>query len=394
LILVVLQIHVGYSLSLASEDTQANDNLPTIRWIGELEDGPTLGLPKLDHTETVVLYRAAPESGTYSHHGYILHHDGVLYATWSNHARDEDAPGQRVLMSRSRDDGRTWEPFAELFPPQDDVKPASKEDPQKDRVLIANGIAVAEGKVYAVAEMHVLADRRGLGRLAREVPPVGEPGPIFWLKKNSPRALPGFSAYPPASDARFSTLAGKINAYLAEPEHLPSWEFERGTSRPKAVDHHQLCEPTQAWKLKDETLVRMYRDLGTPRSGRNYAQFSRDGGETWTKPVPTEFPDACSRSAAGMLPDGTVYVINNPGRSRDPLVISLARDGLTFDRHAVIACDAPEVRHAGRWKGKGFQYPRATLANKSLFVIYSVGKEDMRVTRIPLEELKALPSFE
>ena len=365
-------------------------NLPTVCWIGDFDESRAdLGLPKLHGLHTTILYRAEPRTGTYSHHPYIAHHRGTLYATWSNHARDEDAPGQRVLFSLSTDNGRNWRPFAELFPPRDRRKARAEQDDSRDRILIPNGFAPVDGTLYAVAETHVLKDRRGLGRLARSVSPDGPPGPIFWIVEDPPPPKPGFRSYPNAGSPEFARIAETINARLAEPEHLPTWEFLHQSSRPKAADGHQLCEPTQCWELDDGTLVRLYRDLETS-SGCQYAQFSFDGGRSWNNPRPTGFPDAYSRAAAGMLPDGTAYVINNPGQSRDALVISLARNGLNFDRHGVIACNAPPVRYEGVYKGAGFQYPRATILDDEMHVAYSVGKEGIRVTTIPLEALEAI----
>ena len=117
-----------------------------------------------------------------------------------------------------------------------------------------------------------------------------------------------------------------------------------------------------------------------------------DDGLTWTPARRTNFPDACSRSAAGVLPDGAVFVVNNPGSERDPLVISLAGDGLRFDRHAVIRSGAPPVAQRGRWKGAGFKYPRAVVCGDALLVIYSIGKKDMAVSRIPLAALDSIPA--
>jgi hypothetical protein len=360
-------------------------------WVGDLDaESTTLGLPLLTGVETATLYHATPEHGTYSHHGYITYARGVLVAAWSNHACDEDAPGQRVLWSRSSDRGEQWAPWEELFPPQDRVKSGDEQDWRNDRLLIANGFAAVDNALYAVAEVHVLQDRRGPGRIARAVRPDGTVGPIFWLVDDPPDPVPGFPAYPAATDAAVRGTAAKINAYLARPEHWPSWEFRHHRSRPRAADGHQLCEPTQAWPLADGTWVRLYRDLGEPRSGCNYVQFSEDDGESWTVPVQTNFPDACSRSAAGRLPDGTAYVINNPGPHRDPLVLSLSADGLVFERHAVIAAHAPARRYEGRWKDLGFAYPRATVAGDALFVIYSVCKEDMQVARVPRANLASV----
>ena len=90
-----------------------------------------------------------------------------------------------------------------------------------------------------------------------------------------------------------------------------------------------------------------------------------------------------------MLPDGQIYIISNidPDGARDPLAISLSKDGLNFDRVALIRRDAPEMRYEGRWKAEGFQYPHSLVLGENLWVIYSVGKEDVQVTRILISEI-------
>ncbi|MCK5591284.1 MAG: hypothetical protein KAI72_04945, partial [Candidatus Pacebacteria bacterium] len=75
----------------------------------------------MQNMHTTVLYDAKPEAGTYSHHPHIIYFNGVIYTMWSNHKADEDAPGQRVLMRRSTDQGESWEDLVELFPPLDHV---------------------------------------------------------------------------------------------------------------------------------------------------------------------------------------------------------------------------------------------------------------------------------
>ena len=165
---------------------------------------------------------------------------------------------------------------------------------------------------------------------------------------------------------------------------------------------------TPPWRLDNGTWVRLYRDSGSihaenraeveaSKSRRNYAAFSFDDGQTWTAPTWTSFPDSCARSNAGKLPDGQVYVINNiltmpPSKGgRSMLAISLSRDGLHFDRMAVLRFAPPPQRYQGKAKrSNGFQYPHSVVVGEYLWVIYSVSKEDMEVACIPLSELYKL----
>ena len=157
-------------------------------------------------------------------------------------------------------------------------------------------------------------------------------------------------------------------------------------------DGHHLCEPT-VYRRPDGVYVKLFRDCtgGSAKSLRLYAAISRDG-HAWTTPVRTSIPDSPSKPTSGMLPDGRVFLIGNQvSRAarprRDPLVLSLSPDGIRFTWAAAIRSGAPPVRYPGRAKIPGFQYPSAVVARHALWVIYSIGKEDVAVSRIPLSSL-------
>ena len=70
----------------------------------EWKNGRPVALPELTRpkVESVFLYR--PETNwTYSHHPSITFFKDRFFAIWSNGRKDEDAPGQRVLMATSKD---------------------------------------------------------------------------------------------------------------------------------------------------------------------------------------------------------------------------------------------------------------------------------------------------
>jgi hypothetical protein len=229
------------------------------------------------------------------------------------------------------------------------------------RFQTSNGFVVIDGALYAitdVAEWTVAGAKKGkprirIGRLCRSVRADGTLSEVFWLLAEAPQPVQGFPAYP-AGDPE---IVEKIESYFRQPGHEIQLHFARG-AHPDSDDSHRMAEPTTAWRLADGAWVKLYRDNGRKgvrslreseksKSRRNYAAYSFDDGKTWTRPTRTSFPDACSRSNAGTLPDGQVYVINNvlplatKKGGRALLAISLSRDGLNFDRVAVIRFAPP-----------------------------------------------------
>jgi len=223
---------------------------PAIRWIGHSDNSRTdLGFPGVATTQRATLYEAQQTSGTYSHHAHITSFRGTLFATWSNGRQNEDDAGQRSLLRRSSDRGKTWTDWIELFP-----APSHEVRGEVVSVLCANGFAEVDGTLYAIAEGY-----SGLGRMARSVAPDGAFGPIFWLHAEARKPAGGAAAHPGSDHPDFREQAARINAYLARPEHFPTWDFMCDTTHCLAADEHRQCEPTHAWKLSDGTWTRLWR---------------------------------------------------------------------------------------------------------------------------------------
>lgn len=363
----------------------------------------------LPAVESFPIYHATPLTGVYSHHAQIGYFGGTFFAAWSNQEWGEDGPGQRVLCSLSRN-GKNWKPPFVCLPSFGGMR-----KPQRyGRVLTAEAWVVVNGNMYVVADVNdkpgpehkiasgyettvsgqkrILFDRRvGWGRVARSVAANGDIGPIFWLVDDPPAPMAGFPKYPDARDPQHREVAHEINHILANPLHMPAWDFLSHTDRPHSADNHEMCEPT-AYRRLDGVLVKLSRDCGPHQSHRMYASLSRDSGKTWTTPVRTNIPDSPSKAVTGTLPNGTIYLIGNqiPASAhgfRDPLTIALSSDGKTFNWAAAIRHGTPPLRYPGHAKNRGFQYPSALAVGNALWVIYSINKEDVAISRIPLSGL-------
>ena len=382
-----------------------------VRWGVPLpQEGKTnYGYPILRGVESFQIYRATPLTGVYSHHSQIGHFRGTFFASWTNQEWGEDGPGQRVLCSLSPN-GRNWKPPFVCLPSMGGMRKPER----YGRVLTSEAWVVVGGKMYVVADVNdkpgptnkiasgyettksgqkrMLFDRRvGWGRVARSVAPNGDMGPIFWLVDDPPAPMEGFPNYPDAHDPQFREVAAQINGILAKPLRMPAWDFLNHTDRPRSDDDHEMCEPT-VYRRSDGVLVKLSRDCGPHGSRRLYASLSKDGGKEWSTPARTNIPDSPSKAVSGTLPNGLNYLIGNQvpisaHGVRDPLVISLSRDGKVFDWAAAILQGGPPLRYPGHAKNHGFQYPSALVLGKMLWVIYSINKEDVAIARIPLAEI-------
>ena len=145
----------------------------------------------------------------------------------------------------------------------------------------------------------------------------------------------------------------------------------------------------------DGTLVMVSRD----QKNRNVslAAKSDDRGETWSKSMITNMPDSKAKQCAGNLPDGTAFLINNPGRFftddgknwRVPLAITLSKDGFNFMKSYLLRSGKDGDYHKPKVSGnsRGYSYPKAFIHEDYLYVSYAMNKNDVEYTRIPIKEI-------
>jgi len=351
--------------------------LQAAKGLFDLTQPETLGLKQVPGQHTI-LYRASETGYKFCHHSQLVIFQDRCYAMWSNGILAEDTPGQRILICSSSD-GRKWT----------EPKVLTGDDADKG-ICVAAGFRVYQKQLIAYYTLTGGTNFHPDTALYARVSTDGSKwGPARRITK-------GFFINPPlqlsnghlviggehVGDQR--TTARMRMLVTEEADGLSGWQEAKVTVDDLKVIGY--AEPNM-FQRRDGTLVLPLRNY----SGFFYASTSRDQGHSWSTPVKTNFPDSTARFALGKLPDQTVYLINNPGPERfvrQLLTISTSRDGREFDRSWIIRNEPTKMRYPGKNKLDGWQYPHAIVWKSFLYVIYSINKEDVAVTRIPLKQFK------
>ncbi len=352
------------------------------------------GFPLLEGAEHFEVW--SPKSrreGAYNHYACLIHHEGVFFAMWGNHPFGEDGPGQRVLFASSRD-GRKWSFHGEFLPAPGPVQRTDRRGVH----LKPDRWAVVDGQLYGIVYVH----GAGIYPVAREITREGRLAPPFLLRPVPEKGrLPAFM--PEARTA--PEIAGKINQWYVDNDTISWWAHSSGEKivNSRGVDGAMMIEPFM-YRSKSGLVVlqRSFQKTSQkpPLNNRMYVSFP-DGKGGWSKPHPTDIPDAPSRAQARRLPDGRVLLIGNQIAprfdselylSRDPLTLSISPDGETFDRAFAVRAGAGKgPRFAGvtgRARGTAFGYPSMIIYNGMVHVLYSINKEDMAVSSFPLKSIE------
>jgi len=419
------------SRGLAAEFRYSPPNLGTGRLPAPLPPG----------TRYALVHRGSldPEVGAFANLPNVASFHGRLIVTWNNHLWDEDQPGQRLQMRQSTDEGRTWFPAPDspptlLSPALGRMQRRGEKRDGLPRVQWNSGFAAVHDRLWAIANVgpnHAKGDL-----LALEVRPTGTRGDVLWLTADAPAVEEEFPHYPTLRDPRYAGAGRQIlsviddqtaRAALPHDSRRPRGDNANAPSlldpgRPGSpADGQRLIEPTPSYHLKDGTLVRFWRDYGNALRKhwvwRVYVSFSRDQGATWSVPERTSIPSNSTRVSVGTLPDGRVYLLHNPythgddfwqgpdqellktaspvenmgagfGGSRKVLTLSLSEDGKNFTRAWTVRTLETPPRIAGHSKRHyDVANPAATLVGDTLYIVYSLNKEDIELCAVYLPDL-------
>lgn len=344
-----------------------------------------LGLAPAPGTHTATVFRATEETDRYCNGAALVAFRGKLYAQWQSSARDEDSADTWVAYSSSAD-GEAWSAPRVLAPAGEAGSMRSSGGWWTDGATLVAFVNVWPSGFAAGAGGYTEFSTSEDGERWSELQPVlgrdGHPVPGVIEQDIHPyggrlhvafHLQPGLIATPHFTDDPLG-----VGGWIAGA--MPHSPFKPPTSRE--------IEPSLFARTGDE-LVMVFRDQAS--SYHQLAALSRDRGATWTLPEPTDMPDSRAKQSAGNLPGGTAFLVNCPSgtRERAPLAVTLGRDGRLFDRSFLLrsAAELPALRYEGKYKRRGYHYPKSLVSEGYLHVIYATNKEAIEVTRVPVAEL-------
>jgi hypothetical protein len=330
-------------------------------------------LPKVPSRHAVVSDVRENGGKRVNQHAYLARHDGLFWAMWSDgpgisrgygRVPGHDQPGQRVSFATSSD-GLNWCDIRDLSGP-----------PEKGFGYIARGFWQRDGELLALASQFYAPGYGGKGlsleafRWNRAAERWESAGTVQEDAMNNfpPKRLPNGQWMMSRRDHQ-----GQVTVMVGGIKAIDQWEII-----PLSYRNKQRPEEPYWYVLPDgKNLVGLFRD----RSGskRLLRAFSTDNGRSWSRLVTTDFPDATSKFNVLRTSRSYYVLVSNPNpRRRDPLTLSVSRDGLVYTRMFYLI------------GGRHVDYPHIVEHDESLFVAFSGAKQTVEVLCIAIDDLNRL----
>ncbi len=354
------------------------------------------GLAPVAGLRTQVVFRADQDDPlrsdgrgwTYHHHPDLAGWQHRLYVAWSSCQCDEDTWPCRELYSTSLD-GVHWSAPQELFP-------EGVSTPLRVYFYRSAG-----GRLLALAGLrlgHERTSERTKGPLVvREVHADHTLGPVYTLRAPVTPA-PQPPPYAASADLGFVDACRQLLA-----DHLFLEQQDYGALLDPA-DRMPWHDP-EVW-AGDAELRKDATDFGKALSfyqrgdgsvvgvgKKGWVTVSGDSGVTWTQPVrPPTLVTGMGKVWGQQTPSGAYVLVYNPDRRiRYPLAVVTGRDGVTYGAMRATHGQLPVQRYPGRNKDRGASYVRGlsrwsddgTFRDDGVWLVYSVNKEEIWVSRLP-----------
>lgn len=376
----------------------------TVRYIGKTlsnvdyhhgQLSPAMGVHNIQTMRANRGDKNCTTSWTYNHAPMLAYWNNTFYLEYLADPVGEHIPPGQTLLQSSKD-GYNWTEPIIIFPPYkipDGLTKEGVKETAKNTFAVMHqrmGFYTSKaGKLYALAFYGIVLapkddpnDGNGVGRVIREIKKDGSFGAIYFLRYNHSfnEQNTSYPFYKSSGDKDLITACEEI---LRTPL-LMMQTVEEGDRNDPLIPLQKDFKAFNYYRLKDGRVVGLWKYALT--------SISKDNGKTWQY-NPTRAPGFVNANAkiwGQQTSDGRYATVYNPSEFRWPLALSISDDGLKYKNLLLVNGEITSMRYGGAYKSYGPQYVRGIQemdgkpADGNMWVSYSMNKEDIWVSKIPV----------
>jgi hypothetical protein len=339
--------------------------------------------------------KAGGNSWTYNHAPMLAYWNNTFYLEYLSDPVGEHVPPGQTLLLHSKD-GAVWSDPVVIFPPykvpDGFVKPGKKDTARNTDAVMHQriGFYTAKSKRFFALAYYGIAlakgddpnDGNGIGRVIREINKDGSFGPVYFLRYNHSFNEKNTS-YPFYTSSKDKGFVAACEEILATPL-LMQQMVEEADRDDALIPLKKDFKAFNYYHLPDGNVVGLWKYALT--------SISKDEGKTWQyNPLRAPgFVNANAKIWGQRTSDGKYATVYNPSEFRWPLALSVSDDGLNYKNLLLVNGEITSLRYGGAYKSYGPQYVRGiqeidgTPPGGNMWVTYSMNKEDIWVSEIPV----------
>ena len=332
---------------------------------------------------------------TYNHAPMLAYWNNKFYVEYLSDKIGESIPPGQTLV-QSSPDGYSWTRPEVVFPVYripDGTTKKGRTDVAKDLDAVMHqrmGFYVSSKNVFLVLGFYAISfdakddpnDGNGIGRAVREIKSDGTFGPIYFIHYN-----PGYAErntkYPIYTKSKSKTFIEACKELLSNKLMTQQWNEESDRKDPLITLQKQY-KAFSYYHLADGRVVGLWKNALTA--------ISNDNGKSWPENASRApgFVNSNAKIWGQKTSDGNYATVYNPSEYRWPLAISTSKNGLDYTNLLLVNGEVAPMRYGGNYKSYGPQYVRGIEegngkpADEKLWVTYSMNKEDIWVSSIPV----------
>lgn len=334
-------------------------------------------------------------SWTYNHAPMLAYWNNTFYLKYLSNPIGEHQGAGRTLLQTSNN-GYNWSYPVEVFPvyqvPNGFVKEGKKDTANNSFAVMHQRIGFytsTSNRLFALGYYGIVLgkkddpnDGNGIGRVIREINKDGSFGAIYFLRYNHNfnEKNTSYPFYKSSTDKGFIKACEEI---LATPLLMQQMVEEADRNDP-LIPLKKDFKAFNYYHLPNGNVVGLWKYALT--------SISTNEGKTWQY-NPTRAPGFVNANAkiwGQKTSDGKYATVYNPSEFRWPLAVSVSKDGLNYNNLLLVNGEISSMRYGGAYKSYGPQYVRGIQEmdgkpkDGNMWVTYSMNKEDMWVSKIPV----------